>query len=375
MSKKIDDLFPFVELEAAVDAGLVVRRAHPSLPLCILNYTDKCTYTPDSWNAVTRTCRGLIYHTHTHEIVARPFPKFFNRGERYAPQVDLSARVTVTDKLDGSLGVLYRTPQGLALSTRGSFDSEQAVHATEIIRTRYDGFAPPDGLTLLFEILYPDNRIVVDYGTLDDIVLLGAIDIDTGRSFHPHDDVLGGWPGPRTTVFEHPTLAHALEAPPRPNAEGLVVHFTDHEARIKLKQDDYVALHRIVTGLNERTVWEHVSGFDRATGTFGEERSVSELLEPIPEEFHEWVEMVAAGLLNRIATDERAIEKVYQDILAELPADYTRKDFALRAVQSEWKAGLFARIDGKDFRPTLWKNAKPAARRTPTGTVRTEDAL
>lgn len=357
--KKIDDLFPFTELEAAVQSGLVVRRAHPDFPLCILAYTDKATYTPDSWNRVTRQCRGLIYDTLTHEIVARPFPKFFNLGERYAPQIDPSTRVVVTDKLDGSLGILYRTASGHAISTRGSFESEQAKHATEVLRTRYAGFEPPSGLTLLFEILYPDNRIVVDYGGLDDLVLLGAIEIDTGRSHPPH---AVEWPGPRTTVFEHETLADALRAPPRPNAEGLVVHFPEHEERLKLKQADYVALHRIVTGLNERTVWEHLAA----------EKPIAELLQPIPEEFHDWVNDVAAGLLTRIDSEERAIERAYRDVLAELPADHTRKDFALRALASDWKHALFAKLDGKDYRPTLWKNARPEARRTPTGVVRTD---
>ena len=221
---RIDDLFPFTDLEVAVDGGFVVRRAHPTLPLCILNYTERATYTPDSWNAVTRNCRGLIYDTNTHEIVARPFPKFFNMGERYAPQCDPTSRVVVTDKLDGSLGVLYRTPDGLAVSTRGSFDSEQTKHATELVRTRYAEFVPPHGHTLLFEIVYPDNRIVVDYGDMDDLILLGAIHIETGCSYFPHDDLLVAWPGPRTTVFDHETLAHALAAPPRPNAEGLVTY-------------------------------------------------------------------------------------------------------------------------------------------------------
>lgn len=371
---RIDDLFPFTELDAAIDAGLVVRRAHPTHPLCIVAYTDRATYTPDSWNRVTRQCRGLIYDTRTHEIVARPFPKFFNMGERYAPQLDPSTRCVVTDKLDGSLGILYRTPDGLAMSTRGSFESEQAIHATDVLRKRYAGFEPPHGHTMLFEIVYPDNRIVVDYGGLDDLVLLGSIHIESGRSAHPNDDVLSGWPGPRTTVFEHATLAEALTASPRPNAEGLVIHFPDHEERIKLKQADYVALHKIVTGLNERTVWEHVSGFDRANGQFGPERPVENLLAPIPDEFHDWVREVADELVARVERDEADIDKTLQRVLAELPSEHTRKDFALRAVATDWAPALFAAIDGKNYRPHLWKNVKPEARRTPTGTVRTEDA-
>lgn len=358
----IDDLFGFEDLEREVQAGMVVRRKHAELPLCILNYTDRCTYTPDSWNAVTRVCRGLIYNVYTHEIIARPFAKFFNWGQREAPTIDLSSRAIVTDKLDGSLGVLYPTERSFALSTRGSFDSEQAVHATELWQARYAHVQPPAGVTPLFEIVYPDNRIVVDYGGMDDLILLGAVEIATGRGLPPN--ALDFWPGPRATVFEHATLADALAAKPRPNAEGVVVHLVDHNERVKLKQADYVELHKIVTGLNERTVWEHLAA----------EKPLRELIEPIPDEFHEWVQRVAADLLTRIDREEKAIEQAYQGVLAELPAEHTRKDFALRACASEWKNGIFAQLDGKNYRPTLWRNAKPEARRTPTGTVRGEDA-
>lgn len=55
------------------------------------------------------------------------------------------------------------------------------------------------------------------------------------------------------------SLAEALEAEPRPNAEGLVVFFPDRNERVKVKQDDYVALHRILTGTNARHVWEYAA--------------------------------------------------------------------------------------------------------------------
>jgi putative RNA ligase len=40
-------------------------------------------------------------------------------------------------------------------------------------------------MTVLVEIVYPANRIVLDYGGLDDLILLGAVDIATGRTFGP----------------------------------------------------------------------------------------------------------------------------------------------------------------------------------------------
>ncbi|MDX2149564.1 MAG: hypothetical protein SFV54_02440, partial [Bryobacteraceae bacterium] len=37
----------------------------------------------------------------------------------------------------------------------------------------------------MFEILYPEHRIVVDYGGLEDRVLLDVIDNETGRGAPP----------------------------------------------------------------------------------------------------------------------------------------------------------------------------------------------
>jgi RNA ligase len=291
------------------------------------------------------------------EIVARPFAKFFNHSEPCAPVLDVRARAWVTDKLDGSLGILYPVNGGHAIATRGSFDSEQAQHATEVWLGRYADVPVPPGWTLLFEIIYPDNRIVCDYGDMDDLVLLGAVEIGTGKYAAPDSGLVADWPGLRAEVFDYRTLADALAAEPRPNAEGLVVYLPDTGERVKLKQEDYVALHRIVTGLNERTVWEHLrSG-----------APLDDLLTSLPEEFHGWVREVAARLLATVERSCGEVEAAYSTILASLPAEHTRKDFALIAAKHPLRGQLFARLDGKDYRPSLWEAAKPAANLGPRG--------
>ena len=129
-------------------------------------------------------------------------------------------------------------------------------------RTRTDAPAFPYPVTsqkhrclaVLVEIIYPTNRIVIDYGSLDDLVLLGAVDVATDRTFGP--DAVDGWPGPIIERFDHATLADALAAEPRDNREGFVVWFPATDIRIKIKYAEYVRLHRIVTGLNARSVWE-----------------------------------------------------------------------------------------------------------------------
>lgn len=254
---KVNDLLDLDLLGQMVAEGWVRIQRHPEHPqLAIANYTDLCAF-ERVWNPVTTQCRGLIWDTQTLEVLARPFPKFFNYGESGAPTVPPGADVEVTDKLDGSLGILYPVDGGWAIATRGSFDSEQARHATALLRAKYHHrFVPDPTVTHLFEILYPGNRIVCDYGSTDDLFLLGVVDIETGRSYGPN----GGspWPGPRAATFGFSSFTEALAAPPRPNAEGLVVRIVGTEHRLKLKQDDYVALHRIITGCTKRRLWEHL---------------------------------------------------------------------------------------------------------------------
>lgn len=294
------------------EAGLIRRQWHPSGTLAIYNYTERCTY-EGAWDEVTRACRGLILDA-GFNVVARPFPKFFNHGEPNAPALDLDARVLVTDKLDGSLGILYPSPDGgYAVATRGSFVSDQALHATDVWRSRYAmNWTPSPTHTYLFEIIYPENRIVVDYRGLDDLVLLGAVSTASGYpSWRPV------WPGPRAEEFLYPTLRDALAAEPRPGAEGLVVFFPDTLERVKLKQDDYVALHRILTGTNARNVWEVAAvracapyvtdakqwgSFLRVDPARAEEVLAlgDDWLSTVPDEFYGWVKEVTETAERRV---------------------------------------------------------------------------
>ena len=351
----IDDLIHPEVLAADNEAGYIREQQHPNQPLRILNYTEKAQFNRH-WTAATLQCRGLIV-TERGEVVARPFPKFFNHDQ---PEGAFSRKgeVTVVDKLDGSLGILYGSLNGFAIATRGSFASDQAVHATEVYRKKYaDLWTPPLGYTILFEIIYPDNRIVVDYGHRDDLVLLGAVDNATGRIVSPNFmgvDSWWGWPGPRAEVFSYTSWAEALAMRPRGNAEGVVVRFHDSNQMVKIKQDDYVALHRIVTGWNERTVWQHL----RDGGT------VDGLADNLPDEFHDWAKSVAAGLDQAHADRSWAALKDFAAITERDWPSMARKDFALKASKSPNAAALFLIFDGawQRYDAWVWDQIKPTSK-------------
>lgn len=369
---KLSDIFDVHLLAQRVEEGYVRKQWHPNMELAILNYTEKAAF--DSvWDEVTLNCRGLIYEHLTSNVVARPFKKFMNHGQAGAAIFDLNDPVEVTDKKDGSLGILYRNYYDLewAIATRGSFTSEQAIHATEVFRTKYSNWHPDRSLTWLFEIIYPENRIVLNYNDFDDIVLLGAVEIHSGRTFGPSTLIHAPhpFPGSVTEVFPYTTFAEALEAEPRINAEGYVVHNLRTDERLKIKQEDYVALHKLVTGLSERTVWEQlVAG-----------KSIREIIEPLPDEFHDWVDNVAMRLNEEVFEAKSDIRASYLEIIHNLfikyGKDWGRKEFALEIMHRVDKWAMFMMLDKQDERlnTELWKRIKPDAFRTPAKLAHTED--
>lgn len=155
--------FTLLELGKAVDDKRVRTQTHPEFPnLTIANYCEEVQFR-NSWDKITLACRGLIFDQVTGEVIARPWEKFFNMGQR-DNRIAGEAPVEVSDKLDGSLGILYRRPDGLyAIATRGSFASEQALEANKIWSESYSGLDVPEDYTFLFEILVPWNRIVLQY--------------------------------------------------------------------------------------------------------------------------------------------------------------------------------------------------------------------
>ena len=227
--------------------------------LRILNYTPRATYSRH-WNPATLLCRGVIVGP-DGRVVARPFPKFFGASEPDAPPVPQGVPMFVTEKFDGSLGIAYHHPAGgVRLATRGSLTSEQAVEATRIWQEKYREVRFGPGITPLFEIVYPANRVVVDYGEMRDLVLLAAIDIRTGADL-PLACV--DWPGPvaRTYGFgSFAELAGHVSTVSGSGGEGYVVRFDTGDdgphVRFKFKFPEYVVAHRIVTGLNSLRVWE-----------------------------------------------------------------------------------------------------------------------
>jgi len=388
----LDTLIPPADLTAAIDAGHIARRTHPTLPISIYTYTRAAQY-ERAWDAATLRCRGLIADDKTGEIVAWPFPKFFNvsehqLGNEYAPPLP-DEPFEVYDKVDGSLGIVFWHAGRWRAASKGSFVSEQAVWAQRWLDD-HDTNALWPGATYLAEIIYPANRIVVDYGSREDLVLLGAFEVD-GTEI-PLRTAAVDWLEVGTVVRSWPALPLAellklTEANTRPDgqqtsgmaAEGYVIRYTSG-LRAKAKLAEYVRLHKVLTGITERDIWRYL-GIQlfadqppklvaKALGcpatevtalAAGGKGPLDALLEQVPDEFDTWVRGVAARLEQEAAALYARVVDEF-DMVEHLAGD--RGEFARTVQHIEHpgvRAAMFLRLDGKPSALHLWRSIKPEA--------------
>lgn len=359
---KVGDYLDVALLMDHLANGYVREQTHPDLhlPLAILNYTHKAQI-EGLWDDVTRKCRGLIYNWETTEIVSRPFEKFFNHNQPEAPSWALwdERDVRVQEKMDGSLGIIYPHPgmvSGYAVATRGSFESEQAVEATHMLNTFYQGFRAHPDASYLVEIVYPQNRIVVDYGDTTELFLLDILHTESGQSLLA---ARSGWPHemapfPPTMHFKVSQITEHRE-----NAEGYVITNVRTGERVKIKFEEYKRLHKLITGVTEKTIWELLSK--------GE--SVDTLLEVVPDEFYDWVQQTTDDLNSQF---NRMYRVCFNNFLTVLGTDIIkmakdgdegrerRRLFAQEIAESDFKDVMFAFYDDRDVSPMIWKRLKPA---------------
>jgi len=285
------------------------------------------------------------------EIIANPFPKFFNLGERMQLS-DLPNEIPViTEKLDGFLGILYPDGDTPAITTRGSFDSPMAIWATRWINERYTMSDFKKGYTYLFEIIDPALRreqgLIVDYGNRSECVLLAVRDTATGAEINHIDEATRL--GLSYARELNGTLEDALAALPSlrgTEMEGFVCKYSNG-LRIKLKGEEYVRLHKTISGMSTKRIHQIMIEF----GAEG----IENIIQGIPDEHYKHIHDVIDEILHK-----------QQDILNNGILLYERvKDMPSRREQAEivrqspYASVVFAMLDGKDYRKIAMKQAVP----------------
>lgn len=330
-----------IDKKKYIDTHLVNEGCHPEYPLVIYNYSQECQFSK-SWDDMTKMCRGLIVNKNTKEIVARPFIKFFNYEQHLESGEKLPSEVpNVYPKFDGSLGILYWWGDKPHIATRGSFISDQAIWATKFIQ-RPDVYGWVEKLdreyTHLFEIIYPENRVVVSYGDMKYLVHLASIHTETGKSIEADSD----FPLPDKINFSSYEELKALNTP---NEEGFVLHYPQSDFRLKIKFSEYVKLHKVVTGLSQIGLWEMLK----------DGKDIIQIIEGVPDEMHDWVQKVISQILEKFLT----IERIATQIEMQVKDLATRKEQAEIVTKSELSGVVFSMLDGKDYKSLIWKMVRP----------------
>lgn len=335
--------------------GWIKKADHPSLPISIYGYTRTCQF-ESRWDDVTTDCRGIILDGEGN-LVARGFPKFFNWE-----QTDLSMpdheHVHVQKKADGSLGILFHYADQWILATRGSFMSDQAIIGMEIIRSKYDLGKFRKDLTYVGEIIYPSNRIVVSYGQIESFVFLSAFLGSNEVTWNFFLAIMHSIGIPRNeivecnTVFKPEELSRILMKSDGEieNEEGYVLRFHPSNYRVKLKFEEYLRLHRLLTSFSNLDIWRLLQ----------EDKSFDAFLERVPDEFDLWVRMNIDSIQSSYSEIENECRAIFQEKNQE-----DKKQFALSITDLEGykKSILFEMFDGKDYSRKIWRKIRPSYQR------------
>lgn len=329
-------MIDIIKINELVNQKYVSVQKHPEADLYIYNYTQNTQY-DGFWNEITLMCRGLILDGQGN-VMARPFSKFFNLEEHKPVEIP-KENFEVFEKMDGSLGILYWYNNLPYIATRGSFNSDQAIWATNFLHNNYSHiFDEIDrNKTYLFEIIYPENRIVVDYKGKEDLVLLAVRDTESGR-----DEKLPVQLG-FNIVRKYDGIKdfESLKQYEVANFEGFVIKY-ESGFRLKIKLEEYVRLHKIITNFSTVDIWESL-----ANG-----RPFEEFLEIVPDEFFDWVKGKKKELENayfEIETECKRTFKVFEN----------RKEAAEYFKTKRYSVILFKMLDGKKYDYIIWKIIKP----------------
>lgn len=344
-------------LQQYIDQGLLECHSHSSLPLNIYNYSRDCAF-ERKWDDITLKCRGIILDNDGN-LICKSFDKFFNFEEINPSSYPLNDQYAwITDKEDGSLGILFYYNNQWILSSKGSFYSDQAIKGQEILQKYNTQFLNQE-YTYIFEIIYPENRIVVDYNGEEKLILLSIMHKD--KEVDPLIVHMAGVALNCPYVYYKKTppindlkslnkLVLDLRAQNVKNKEGFVIRFYPSNFRMKIKFEEYVRLHKLMTNFSNVDIWDVLRN--------GED--FKEILLNIPDEFDNWVK----DTINKLKEDYSKIElesrKYY---LLLLRAKFkTKKEKALwiqKHVDKKYQSIIFHMVDKKDYSGIIWKMIRP----------------
>lgn len=238
------------------ETTFICHEKHPTEDLTIWGYFEQPNGKNRVWDNVTRLCRGTIVDGDGN-IIEIPFMKFFSFRQYISPALLLlndgqiiptpPGNPRITEKVDGTMTTLYRAGGVPYLATQRSFTNPKAIEATRLLHEKYANEADrlPTDRTWVFEAIYPETRILIDYGQTRELVLIGSIDKKTGTPLPLPNNT--GFPMCRdfTRDYGHIKRLDELAALDIPNQEGFVLYYLDG-TMVKVKFPWYEHAHGLL---------------------------------------------------------------------------------------------------------------------------------
>lgn len=342
-----EEIIPYIEKK------LVTERAHPlDADVRIFNYTPECQFSK-AWDDVTLQCRGLIMNVKTGEVLARPFPKFFNYSEHVGQGKPVPTTTPIVmDKMDGMLGIMYTLQGKTWIATRGSFESDGAKFATKWWRENKGDDPYGNEITYLVEIIAPHLKIVIPYA-FSGVVQLDAIETSTGRR------VDAKLPVKQVDTYPFESI-EKLQESQDDSREGVVLYWPEEQLRLKVKFDEYLRLHRLLFGLTPKMIWKGLAGPEVVALMGYKDRHaiatpLAQLLQEVPDEFYDWVMSIANPITEKVGHITGEVKKLVKEtegMDSRAAYEYLKdKEYGSFAMQSR---------TGRDYSAALWRSVKPA---------------
>lgn len=216
--------------------------------------------TSDFSHPYVKAARGVIFdEENNYEVACRPFEKFFNWGEEEAAEIDWNSAF-IQEKVDGSILKMWfseRLDQWV-ISTNGvifgenvpvMFPKDGIETFGDMIKILPRGYwewnSFDEDYTYIFELVGPQNRVVVPYSEID-MYFLTAFHNEIGEE-NRFDKEVVGFPRPKKYSFS--SLEETIEFTKSKSFntfknEGFVVSDANSN-RIKIKTEDYLRIHRL----------------------------------------------------------------------------------------------------------------------------------
>lgn len=179
--------------------------------LAIFNYGIGADFS----NPIVQEARGIIIWLERLQVVCWPFRKFGNWSEPYADKIDWRY-AEVQEKVDGSIVKYWYNPitDAFQWSTNGVIDAkdaklslnpsksyldliQEAIGSAGINKDFYFSmFETHYGITDIFELVSPENKIVIQY-PVTNLYYLGSRSTINGGEFFNYE-FIGYFPKPKT---------------------------------------------------------------------------------------------------------------------------------------------------------------------------------